>query len=188
MAASSAPHPTRAHAALAADPETAERAQAMAALAASFKGAMAAVRRLRGRDTQRPGKLGHAQYQLMFELSRSGGLPAGELALLADLSPASVTQMLDHLADAGLVQRTRSQADRRVVVSSLTDDGRELCQQRHARLEPLWWAALADFRSQDLSTAAAVLERLRDLFDSFDDPQPESESDHHAAIVVQPAE
>ena len=35
-------------------------------LARSFKAAMAAVRRLRGRETHRPGELSDAQYSLLF--------------------------------------------------------------------------------------------------------------------------
>lgn len=141
------------------------RAQAMQAVGQSFKGAMAAVRRLRGRDTHRPGALSHAQYQVLFELLRCGALPAGELATVVEVSPASVTQMLDRLADAGLVERVRSEEDRRIVVSRLSAAGRSVCEQRHAALEPLWREMLADFSASELETAAAVLDRLSELFE-----------------------
>jgi DNA-binding MarR family transcriptional regulator len=129
---------------------------------------MAAVRRLRGRDSHRPGELSFAQYQLLFELARYGELPAGELALCADLAPASVTQMLDQLAVRGLVERVRSERDRRIVVSRLTDAGRERCEQRHARFEPLWREAMSDFSIAELHTATLVLERLSELFERLD--------------------
>jgi hypothetical protein len=57
----------------------------------SFKTAMAALRRLRGRETHRPGELSYAQYGLLFGLAAGGALSAGELALAADVSPASAT-------------------------------------------------------------------------------------------------
>jgi MarR family transcriptional regulator, organic hydroperoxide resistance regulator len=148
---------------------TADRRAALELLGLSFKGAMAAVRRLRGRDTHRPDELSHAQYQLLFDLAQRGELPAGELAWLADLSPASVTQMLDHLAAIGLVARERSARDRRIVVSRLTDAGRERCEERRGRIEPLWNAALEGFSARELRIAAAVLERLRELFDRLDE-------------------
>jgi MarR family transcriptional regulator, organic hydroperoxide resistance regulator len=140
------------------------RAQAMAALAQSFKGAIAAVRRLRGQETHRHDALSQAQYQVLFEL-RAGELPAGELATVADVSPASVTQMLDRLADARLVERVRSEKDRRIVVSRLTEEGRAVCEERRAALEPLWRELLADFTASELNTAAAVLDRLTELFE-----------------------
>ncbi len=141
------------------------KARAIEALAQSFKGATAAVRRLRGRDTHRPGALSQAQYQVLFELLRGGELPAGALAGVADVSPASMTQMLDRLADAGLVERVRSEKDRRIVGARLTEAGRAVCEERRAALEPLWREMLAGFTASELHTAAAVLDRLTELFE-----------------------
>jgi DNA-binding MarR family transcriptional regulator len=144
-----------------------ERDQGEAAqeVARSFKRAMAAVRRLRGRETHRPGELTDAQYGLLFCLRHHAQMSVRDLAYAADLSPASVTEMLDGLATAGLVDRTRSERDRRVVFTSLTDDGRGLVEERRARFEPRLRAALEPFSEDELVVAAAVLERLRDLFE-----------------------
>jgi DNA-binding MarR family transcriptional regulator len=136
-------------------------------LGRAFRGAVAAVRRLRGRDTQRPGEIAHAQYALLFELAQRGELPAGELAAAADLTPATVSGMLDHLTEAGLVARARSERDRRVVVCRLTPAGVERVAARHARLAPLWNAALAEFDAEELGVATAVLERVREFFETL---------------------
>ena len=72
--------------------------QAAEQLGRSFKGAMAAVRRLRGRETRHPGELSDAQYGLLFGLREHSELSSSELALAADLSPATATEMLDALA------------------------------------------------------------------------------------------
>jgi DNA-binding MarR family transcriptional regulator len=144
------------------------REAASQALGRAFKGAIAAVRRLRGRDTHRPGEIAHAQYALLFELAERGELAAGELAAAAELAPATVTGMLDHLADAGLVVRARSESDRRIVVTRLTESGRARVTERHARVAPLWNAALAEFEPGDLLVAAAVLDRLGRVFESLD--------------------
>ena len=83
-----------------------------------------AVSRMRGRDTHLAGsEISHAQFELMIELDERGELSAGELALAARLSPASVTQMLDALAESGHVERVRSDSDRRVVLARLTAVG-----------------------------------------------------------------
>ena len=86
---------------------------------------MVAVRRLKGRDTHRPGTPSLAQYQLLFVLADRDGLSSRRARFAAELSPASVTQMLDSLAEHGFVTRSRSSPDRRVVTCSLTDAGRQ---------------------------------------------------------------
>lgn len=140
----------------------------------AFKAAMAAVRRLRGRETHRPGELSYAQYTLLFGLAQGGALPAGELAYAADLSPATVTQMLDGLERAGLVQRVRSDRDKRVVLTSLSERGRATVDRRREQIEPRWRGALADFTDDELLTAAAVLDRVREMFDEFAaEPEPD---------------
>jgi len=146
-----------------------EQGDAAEQVARSFKRAMAAVRRLRGRETHRPGELTDAQYSLLFCLRDASQMSVRDLADAADLSPASVTEMLEGLAVAGLVQRRRSDRDRRVVLTSLTDGGRGLVEERRARFEPRLRAALEPFSEHDLLTAAAVLDRLRDMFEEIAD-------------------
>ncbi|MEA2371480.1 MAG: hypothetical protein QOH12_1874 [Solirubrobacteraceae bacterium] len=148
------------------------REEASRELGRALQGALAAARRLRGRETQRGGEVAHAQYALLFELAERGELAAGELAAAAELAPATVTGMLDHLAEAGLLVRARSERDRRLVVSRLTDAGRARVAARRARLEPLWNAALADFDARELAAATAVLDRLRTFFETLDDTAP----------------
>ena len=142
-------------------------------VARSFKRAMAAVRRLRGRETRRPGELTDAQYGLLFCLRDQSQMSVRDLACAADLSPASVTEMLEGLAAAGLVERQRSDRDRRVVLTSLTDSGRGLVEERRARFEPRFRAALEPFSEDELVIAASVLERLRDLFQEIGDERDE---------------
>ncbi len=137
-------------------------------LGRSFKGAMAAVRRLRGRETHRQGsELSDAQYGLLFGLRDHEALSSSELACAADLSPATVTEMLDGLVASGLVLRERSERDRRVVLISLTERGLTLLDERRARFEPRWRAALGEFSEDELRTAAAVLDRMRDMFEAL---------------------
>jgi DNA-binding MarR family transcriptional regulator len=137
-------------------------------LARAFKGCVRAVRRLRGRETRcAPGELSDAQYGLLFGLREHEALPTSELAFLADLSPATATGMLDALEASGLVSRVRSDRDRRVVLTSLTGRGRALVDERHARFAPRLEAALAEFSDAELQTAAAVLDRLRQMFDDI---------------------
>jgi DNA-binding MarR family transcriptional regulator len=139
-------------------------------LGRAFKAAVIAMRRLRGRETHpgHAGTLSYAQYGLLFGLAEGDELSVRQLAERADLTSATVTQMLDALEAAGLVARQRSGEDRRVVLNSLTERGRELLSERKASLESRWRAVLAGFSDEQLLTAAAVLERLAEHFDRFD--------------------
>lgn len=135
-------------------------------LGEAFKSVTRALRRLRGRDTHLGGtEMSHAQLQLLLELSEREELSAGELAAAAKLSPATVTQMLEHLAEAGHVQRTRSEEDRRVVVTKLTPMGRRLLTAKRREWQARWEAALAARTDEELRIAASVLRDLSAVFD-----------------------
>jgi DNA-binding MarR family transcriptional regulator len=136
-------------------------------LGAAFKGLMASVRRMRGRESRRHDELSDAQYRLLVGLRDQVSLSSRDLASLADLSAATATEMLDSLAAAGLVHRVRSETDRRVVLTSLTEDGHAKLEERHAQFLPRWEAALEGFSEDELRTAAAVLDRLRGMFDDI---------------------
>lgn len=143
-----------------------ERDSELQELAASFKRLFRNVRRLRGRDTHlADGEVTHAQFELLVELCDRGQLPVGELAAAAQLTPASVTQMLDHLAASGHVERMRSEVDRRIVVTRLTALGKRKVNAKRALWHSRWQEALADMSAEDLRTAADVLDRLATIFD-----------------------
>jgi DNA-binding MarR family transcriptional regulator len=133
----------------------------LADLGLAFRRVFRSFNRLRGRDTHLAGtELSHAQFELLIELFERGELPAGELAAAARLTPATVTQMLDHLAECGHVERVRSQIDRRVVVSRLTRQGRRKIDAKREHWQSRWEQALAGVEIEELRAATRVLERL----------------------------
>lgn len=146
---------------------TDSRTEALQSVGRAFKALNAAMRRLHGRETHRPGELSYAQYGLLFGLWGGEAKSSRELALAAQVSPASAAEMLDALAASGLVERTRSQDDKRIVLTSLTERGRTVIEERKARYEPRWRAALERFSDDELGTAAEVLEALRQMFEEL---------------------
>ncbi len=141
-----------------------ERDAALDALMDRLSELLAAQRRLRGRDAgQGRGALSFPQYRLVRELAKAEGgeLPATQLA------PPTVTQMLDHLATCGVVERTRSERDRRVVVNRLTDKGRALLAEKDADHARKWRETFADLDRDALLAGSAVLERLTRLYDDL---------------------
>jgi DNA-binding MarR family transcriptional regulator len=147
-------------------PAAITRAEVAEELREAVQAFSAAQRRLRSRDSK-DGGLSVAQWHLLRQLAEADELPAGKLAAGADLTPASATQMLDHLAELGWVERVRSDTDRRVVLNRLTPDGRERFERKRERIEERWREALADLSAEQLGQAAAVLRRMADVLDAI---------------------
>src|SRR5581483_11815219 len=144
----------------------ADEAPELLALGLAFRHLLRAVTRMRGRDTHLAGaELSHAQFELLIELDERGELSAGELAVAARISPASVTQMLDGLVESGYVARTRSDSDRRMVLASLTELGRARVAAKRAAWTARWQGALVDVSPREMRSATKVLERLSEMFD-----------------------
>jgi DNA-binding MarR family transcriptional regulator len=142
------------------------RAERLAELGQAFRHAYRSLRSLRGRDTHLlAGQIGHAQYELLAELFDRGPLAAGELAAAAGLSPAAVSQTLDHLAAEGHVERVRSATDRRIVVTKLTRRGRRQVEGRRRLWGARWQQALEGIDEEELRIAGSVLERIGTVFD-----------------------
>ncbi len=135
-------------------------------LGKAFRRTFRSLSRLRGRDTHLESTdLSHAQCELLFELEERGELSAGELAVAAQLTPATVTQMLEHLAAGGHVERARLERDKRVVVSRLSPRGRHEIEAKRAKWQGRWEEALADVDVEELRAATRVLTRLQAVFE-----------------------
>jgi DNA-binding MarR family transcriptional regulator len=142
-------------------------------LGTAFRSVARALNRMRGRDTHLLGsELSHAQFELLGELYERGELPAGELAAAARLAPGTVTQMLDHLAESDHVERVRSQTDRRVVVTRLTDQGRVKIEAKREAWRERWEDALDGFDPSELQAATRVLESLGAMFEEASSGAP----------------
>jgi len=151
--------------------DAAELSPELTALGLAFRHLFRAVSRMRGRDTHLAGsEISHAQFELLIELDERGELSAGELALAARIAPASVTQMLDGLAESGHVERTRSDSDRRVVLARLTPRGRARVEAKRAAWRERWERALADVSPREMRAATKVLERLGAVFEQEQGP------------------
>jgi DNA-binding MarR family transcriptional regulator len=108
-----------------------------------------------------------SQYGLLELLVDRQSARVQELAAHAGITPSTATRILDALERRGVVERTRSDEDRRAVAVSLTDVGQEVV---HAEQEWLrgrqrtFYAALPD-AEQEL--APDLLFRLAALIDEL---------------------
>lgn len=76
----------------------------------------------------RPHDLSFARYEILQLLSftRSGSMPMTRLGSLLQVHPTSVTSAVDRLVRQGYVERLRRDADRRVVLASITREGSDI--------------------------------------------------------------
>ncbi len=130
----------------------------------------AAERRLRSRDHAQPGELTHAQIRSIAALGREREMTVGQLARSAELTPATVTVLLDHLEEAGIVQRQRSTEDRRVCNVALTPEGWEVLERKLAAWQALWEERLQDVSDEELATAMRVISRVTGIYDAVTPP------------------
>jgi DNA-binding MarR family transcriptional regulator len=145
----------------------APREETLEELSLAMQSLLASHRRLRSRDSRHPGEIGFGHYRLLVELRRAGTLTGSGLAAAAELSPATVTDMLDALEAGGLVGRHRDEGDRRVVHIRLTQKGRRAIDAKQARFRARLAGELSDLDPEALRSASVVVERLARLFDEL---------------------
>jgi DNA-binding MarR family transcriptional regulator len=142
-------------------------------LRASVNHLFGAERRLRGRDHSRPGELTQGQMRSIAALGRERELTAGQLAKSADLTPATVTAILDQLEAAEIVARHRSTEDRRVCNISLTPKGWALRERKLAEWQSLWQDRLSRFTDDEIELATRIIGQVAGILDSAS-PTPDS--------------
>jgi DNA-binding MarR family transcriptional regulator len=124
-------------------------------------GVMRLARRLRQQRTE--SGLTLTQLSALGTLNRQGPCTPGELAALERVQPPSMTRVLAHLEERGLVSRTAHPSDRRQVLVDLTAAARELIAADRRRREAWLVAHLADLDADEralLRDAVPLLERL----------------------------
>ncbi|HEX5416214.1 MAG TPA: MarR family transcriptional regulator [Chloroflexota bacterium] len=108
-------------------------------------------------------EVGQAQFFVLHVLSHAGPLPVGEIAERCHVAVPTVSRMLNHLEEHGLIERHIDTANRRVVRVVLTAAGRaaeaEMTRRFEAALESVL-SPLSDGELADLITAFGHLERL----------------------------
>ena len=86
----------------------------------------------------RPLGLTFARYEVLrlLSFSSAGAMPMTRMGSLLQVHPTSVTSAVDRLEKQGYVARSRRDADRRVVLATLTDAGRAVVEEATAGLNP----------------------------------------------------
>jgi DNA-binding MarR family transcriptional regulator len=124
-----------------------------------------AERRLRGREHTKQLDMTVSQLRALTVLAQADRVTAGELARSADLNPASVTAMLDHLESNGVVQRHRDGSDRRVCLVSLTPTGRAIMDEKRAVWQARWEEHMEMLSEAELLAGVRVMQAIVGILD-----------------------
>ncbi|MGE8188944.1 MarR family winged helix-turn-helix transcriptional regulator [Pseudomonas sp. NPDC086278] len=103
--------------------------------------------------------LTYPQYLAMMVLWETDGLTVGEISNRLLTDPGSLTPLLKRLEVEGLLSRTRSREDERVVIVGLTEQGRALRDQ--ARDIPKCILGASGITLERLQKLQAELQALR---------------------------
>ena len=91
-----------------------------------------------------------------------------QIAKALDVTTGTLTISVNSLVRKGMVSRVRSEEDRRVVLVSLTDAGREL-NLRHTHFhEKMIDEITKDLNEEEQQTLAGALVKLNDFFSSYE--------------------
>ena len=102
--------------------------------------------------------LSEGRFQILVRLQHAEGsrMTMGELAEMLEVSPRTVTGLVDNLERHGLVRRVDDPADRRSVYAELTEPGR-------ARVKALWRNAASGQQGLTRNLPESDLVQLRDI-------------------------
>jgi DNA-binding MarR family transcriptional regulator len=140
--------------------------------------AMAVADRLRptllrlGRELRREriGGVSPHQVSLLVSIKYAPGVTVGELAADERVSTAAMSKRISRLERDGLVARTQSEADRRCVGLTLTDEGQRTLRRVRSR-RTAWLASRLGALSQaELDVVAAAADSLARLVREEDRP------------------
>jgi DNA-binding MarR family transcriptional regulator len=114
-------------------------------------------------ETLSPFGLTFARFEvlMLLDFSRTGRLPLSRIGRRLQVHPASVTNAVDRLEQAGLVQRLPHPTDGRTTLAAITARGRRLARKAAAALnsEVFSHVGLPDGAAGGVVEALAVLRR-----------------------------
>lgn len=107
-----------------------------------------------------------SQLQVIRVLSRHDALTANQLSRAVSLSQGTVTTVLDRLEAKGLIRRERSVEDKRRLVLTLTERGRETLSHAPSLLRADFVAGFQRLENWEQTLILSCLQRLAGMMDA----------------------
>ncbi|MCM3630184.1 MarR family transcriptional regulator [Paenibacillus glycanilyticus] len=104
--------------------------------------------------------LGMTEGKMVIILAQHGPQKASAMAEWLRITSGAVTGISDRLIDLGYVERSRSEYDRRIVMLSVTDEGRKLVDQVMEMRERIMFKLYDGFELDDVEKATDIFIRM----------------------------
>lgn len=137
----------------------------------------------RERHAMARGRLTMPQMFLLDHLEDGGPRSMGEISTVFRLRRSTLCQIVDRLAEIGLVVRHRAAEDRRRVLVSVTPQGRRLVRAFRSERRRTLCALFADVPLGQRDAVLRILERAADAF-STSEPAPSARRRRRTMAVV----
>ncbi|MFY9178527.1 MAG: MarR family transcriptional regulator [Venatoribacter sp.] len=121
---------------------------------------------MHSRQLNKSAGLTSPQLLILQLLRRHGELTSSEIAAHVSLSQATVTTIIDRLESRKLVQRERSQQDRRKVLVFLTEQAEKLLLNAPKPLQEHFVKQFQDLHDWEQSMILSALERVAYMMDA----------------------
>lgn len=115
-------------------------------------------------------ELTFSQWVVLMSLRDKAADTCADIARSMNHDTGAVTRLVDQLEKRGLVARTRSTADRRVVHLKLLPAGKAMAKALMPRIVDFWNGVLADFSTADAASLLKLLIRLDQRLDAQPPP------------------
>lgn len=103
------------------------------------------------------------QFSMLDLLSKKESHKVTDLAEKMGVKPSAVTTMIDRLANNGLVSRRHSENDRRAVLVSITEEGREVISKFEGKCRSVIKSYLSHLEPNELESLATIYEKLGNI-------------------------
>lgn len=116
----------------------------------------------RAQQVLKPFRLTFARYEMiaLLSFSREKQMLMSKASALLQVHPTSVTNTVDRLEAAGLVERRPHASDRRAVLLILTDEGRRIAEEATRALNEQLFAETG-FEAEDVALVNDIFTRFR---------------------------
>jgi DNA-binding MarR family transcriptional regulator len=106
------------------------------------------------------GKITKTQFFILNFLTKEGKCKVSRLAEKMDVKPSAVTSMVDRMIEHGLVIREHSEKDRRVVMVTVTEEGKQKVQEIGDKRKQIIGHYLSFLSEEELEYMASIYEKL----------------------------
>jgi DNA-binding MarR family transcriptional regulator len=106
-----------------------------------------------------------SQSMVMRTLNHFGDMKVSDISKKLDLSNSTVSGIIDRLVERGIVERKRSEKDRRVVMISLSEDYRQPIKKHFEAISKKLGTAMTIGTKEDLDFIVEALRKLKSILE-----------------------